>query len=149
MISIIEEITTGDLGRMEYVAKHPFLNLGIDLASTVGGAFAGRQYSLNNNIDPYTGFAFGLVNGSNVGQLGGELIDRGLRNLEGDPYKGKRTVNDAARDFLIGSAAGNAVTGAMRSHDIPLAGIGGYAAGELAKTMYYGATEPNSSGGRK
>ena len=149
MISIIEELTTGDLGRMEYVARHPFLNAGIDLATTFGGAIAGRQYALKNNIDPYTGFAFGLVNGSNVGQLGGELIDRGLRNLEGDPYQGKRTVDDAARDFVIGSVAGNAVTGAMRSHNIPLAGIGGYAAGELAKNIYYGATEPDKPIRRK
>ena len=142
MLSIIEELTTGDFGRMEYIARHPFLNAGIDIASSIGGAVAGRQYALKNNIDPYTGFAFGLVNGSNVGQLGGELIDRGLRNLEGDPYKGKRQTGDAFRDFAIGSAAGNAVTGAMRSHDLPLAGIGGYAAGELAKNIYYGVTEP-------
>lgn len=143
MLSIIEELTTGDLGRMEYQARHPFLNAGIDLVSTIGGAIAGRQYAVNNKIDPYTGVAFGLVNGSNVGQLGGELIDRGLRNLEGDPYRGKRQIGDAVRDFAIGSSVGNAATGAMRAHDLPLAGIGGYAAGELAKNIYYGVTEPD------
>jgi len=144
MLSIVEELTTGDLGRMEYRARHPFLNAGIDLVSTIGGAVAGRQYAINNKIDPYTGIAFGLVNGSNIGQLGGELIDRGLRNLEGDPYKGKRQVGDAVRDFAIGSAVGNATTGTMRNHDLPLAGIGGFAAGELAKNIYYGITEPES-----
>ncbi len=142
--SLLNEVTYGNLGRMEYVAKHPFLNAGIDLASTIGGAFVGRQYAIKNNIDPYTGIAFGLVNGSNAGQLGGELLDRGLRNIEGDPYKGKRQVGDAIRDFAIGSTAGNAITGTMRNHDLPLAGIGGYAAGELAKNIYYGVTEPNT-----
>lgn len=141
--SLLIETTYGDLGRMGYVARHPFLNAGIDLVSTIGGAVAGRQYAINNKIDPYTGVAFGLVNGSNIGQLGGELIDRGLRNLEGDPYKGKRQIGDAVRDFAIGSTVGNATTGAMRSHDLPLAGIGGFAAGELAKNIYYGATEPS------
>ena len=141
--SLIIETTYGDLGRMEYLARHPFLNAGIDLVSTIGGAVAGRQYAINNKIDPYTGIAFGLVNGSNIGQLGGELIDRGLRNLEGDPYKGKRQISDAVRDFAIGSTVGNATTGAMRSHDLPLAGIGGFAAGELAKNIYYGVTEPS------
>jgi len=147
--SLLFETTYGDLGRMGYIAKHPFLNVGIDLASTLGGAIAGRQYAIKNNIDPNTGFSFGLVNGSNIGQLGGELIDRGLRNLEGDPYKGKRQVGDAIRDFAIGSSVGNATTGVMRAHDVPLAGIGGFAAGELAKNIYYGATEPEPAKRKK
>ena len=138
-----------DRGRMYYTPRHPYLMLGLDLVSSLGGAFAGYQYAAKHGMNPHTGFSFGLVNGSNAGQLGAELIDRSLRNSAGDPYKGTRTVDDATRDFLIGSAAGNAVTGAMTSHDVPLAGLGGYVASDLAKTMYYGATEPGPATKKK
>lgn len=145
MLSLFEAyISSEDLGRMYYVPKHPYLMIGVDFATALGGGLAGYHYAAKHGIDPYTGFSFGLVNGSNAGQLGAELIDRSLRNSAGDSYKGSRTVDDAARDFLIGTAAGNAATGAMRAHDLPLAGVAGYGASELAKTMYYGATEPES-----
>ncbi len=149
MISIIEEIVQGDFGRSVYVAKHPFLNFGVDLASTAAGAYGGYKYAQANGLDPRVGFSLGLVNGSNIGQLGGELIDRGLRNAENSPYKGKRTVGDAARDFLIGSAVGNATAHTMASHGLPFAGLGGYVAGELGKGAYYGLTEPSNEKKKK
>lgn len=142
MLSVIEEIINGNLGRMEYIPKHPFITYGIDLATTAAGALGGYKYARENGLDPRSGLNYGFVNGSNLGQLSGEMIDRALRNHEGDPYKGRRKVDDATRDFLIATGVGNATTGMMRSHDLPLSGLGGIFAGEMAKNLYYGATEP-------
>ena len=142
MLSIIEEVTQRNLGRMVYYAKHPFLNLAVNLGSLAAGGLGGYSYAKNYGLDPYSGAAFGLVNGANLGEFGGEMLDRGIRNLEGDPYRGKRTTGDAIKDLAIGLGAGNSVTAAMRSNDLPFSGFGGYVGGELAKALYHGMDEP-------
>ena len=141
MLSIIEEVTQRDLGSMMYYAKHPFINLAVNLGSVAAGGIGGYEFARSHGLDPRSGVAYGLVNGANLGEFGGEMLDRGLRNLEGDPYRGKRTTEDAAKDLMIGLGAGNSVTTAMRSNDLPFSGFGGYVSGELAKALYHGMKE--------
>ena len=87
------------------------------VASALGPIAGGIIGHYIDSGNPYT-FAHGMVNGFNLGNFAGELIN-------------KRPLGQAARNLALSSIAGNAATNVLARDGVPLAGVAGIVASRL------------------
>ncbi len=98
------------------------LSFAVRLGGGLGGAYLGHSMNPNSR----SGFSYGLVNGANLGDFVGDLID-------------KRDPRYAVRDFAFRTGAGNLITRGMVSANLPsIAGVAGHIGADIATPLVFG-----------
>ena len=95
------------------------------LIPRLGGPLAGAM--LGYHLDPHSrnGYSYGLVNGANIGEYLGDLMDR-------------RDVGLATRDLAYKTGAGNLITTGMLNANLPLAGAAGAIGSKISAPLIFG-----------
>ena len=97
----------------------------LSLAARIGGTIGGTYIGYKMDPTSRMGWSHGLVNGSNLGDFVGDLID-------------KRPAEYAARDLAYKSAVGNGITYTLASRDTPFSGAIGAMAADITTPMVFG-----------